>query len=53
MGVVMRVHDEAPAEGVEVKPVQTVMDVPARCWMRGRWSWLDGWRRTIARRWGR
>ena len=27
MGVVMRVHDEAPGEGVEVKPVQTVMDV--------------------------
>ena len=29
MGVVMRVHDEAPPEGVEIKPVQTVMDVGA------------------------
>jgi primosomal protein N' (replication factor Y) len=27
MGVVMRVHDEALPDGVEVKPVQTVMDV--------------------------
>ena len=26
MGVVMRVHDEALAEGLEAKPVQTVMD---------------------------
>lgn len=29
MGVVMRVHGDAPAEGIEVKPVQTVMDVGA------------------------
>ena len=29
MGVVMRVHDEALAEGIEVKPVQAVMDVGA------------------------
>ncbi len=26
MGVVMRVHGEAPAEGIDVKPLQTVMD---------------------------
>jgi primosomal protein N' (replication factor Y) len=29
MGVVMRLHDEALPEGVEAKPVQTVMDVGA------------------------
>ncbi len=29
MGVVMRVHDEALPEGVEAKPVQTVMDTGA------------------------
>ncbi len=29
MGVVMRVHDDAPAPGIEVKPVQTVMDAGA------------------------
>jgi primosomal protein N' (replication factor Y) len=29
MGVVMRVHDDALPEGVEAKPVQTVMDVGA------------------------
>ena len=29
MGVVMRVHDEALPDGVEAKPVQTVMDVGA------------------------
>ena len=28
-GVVMRVHGERPAEGIDVKPVQTVMDVGA------------------------
>ena len=27
MGVVVRVHDVTPGEDVEVKPVQTVMDV--------------------------
>jgi primosomal protein N' (replication factor Y) len=29
MGVVMRVHDDALPEGVEAKPVQTVMDIGA------------------------
>ncbi len=29
MGVVMRVHDDPPPEGVEAKPIQTVMDVGA------------------------
>ena len=29
MGVVVRVHDDAPAEGFEVKPVQQVMDEAA------------------------
>ncbi len=29
MGVVMRVHDDVPPEGVEIKPVQTVMDAGA------------------------
>jgi primosomal protein N' (replication factor Y) (superfamily II helicase) len=29
MGVVVRVHEEAPAEGFEIKPVQQVLDVAA------------------------
>ncbi len=29
MGVVVRVHDERPEEGIDVKPVQTVMDTTA------------------------
>ncbi|SFS11828.1 replication restart DNA helicase PriA [Granulicella pectinivorans] len=29
MGVVARVHDDAPAEGIEVKPVQAVLDEAA------------------------
>ena len=40
MGVVVRVHDDAPAAGVEVKPVQTVMDAGAL---------LDGEQMELAR----
>ncbi len=41
MGVVMRVHDEAPPEGVEIKPVQTVMDAGAL--LTGEQRELAGW----------
>ena len=40
MGVVVRVHDDAPEAGVEVKPVQTVMDAGAL---------LDGEQMELAR----